>query len=242
MENIIIMILFTYPGAMADFIHSRIVEGTQYDHKPEEYFRIARDFFLSAVISIASLWAYCAITGQQFGISAAAEKLRTDDSVWLFAGITIIGAILAAAIWAALDNGKFSLRNTIRQKAGKTTYAKRKSVWESLMTEKDIPFNNCVLAFYQDGKLIKAGMPHTVSDDYKNDPWAILMWPETARMELEKPEGDRTLLRSVSHTFVNFESGITVDVYDATLFRDFISSWKAEPEAEHSEPEAAAEA
>lgn len=243
MENIIILILFTYPGAMADFIHSRIVSGKQYDHKPEEYFRVARDFFLSALISMASIWAYCGITGQKFGISTAVERLKADESIILFMGITIIGAALAAMIWAMWDSGKFGIRNGIRAKSGKTTFAREKSVWKTLMTDADIPFNKCVLAFYQDGKLIRAGIPHTVSDDYEKDPWAILMWTETARMDLERPEEERSLLISPTHSFVNFENGISMDVYDGSAFYDFICEKVevAEQERERREQAAAEE-
>jgi len=56
MEEIIILILFTYPGAMADYFHKLMIRGKQYDNDPDEHFRIARDFFLSADNNALFLW------------------------------------------------------------------------------------------------------------------------------------------------------------------------------------------
>ena len=102
-----------------------------------------------------------------------------------------------------------------------------------MMNDPDIPFNNCALAFYQNGQLLKAGLAKNVSDDCRNDPWAILTWTETAMAELKRPQEERMILISPDHSFVNFENGMVVDVYDGTKFREFISSWVKEQAAEN---------
>lgn len=235
MENIIILILFTYPGAVADYLHSIMIRGKQYDKPAEGYFRTARDFFLSAVITLAVMAVFCPMRGVPFTLDGAAEAMRSGKGLWIFAALTLIGAVVTAFLWTKGNHWRLKVWNHQRARAGKWTMDENKSVWASMMKDKQIPFNNCALAFYKDGKLIKAGIPYQVSDDFQNDPWAILTWTGTAMEDLERPEGERSLLINPDHTFVNFGNGVHVDVYDGTEFRKFISSVVAGECAERSE-------
>ena len=228
MEGIIIMILFTYPGAVADYLHGVMIRGKQYDKPAEGYFRTARDFFLSAIITLAAMAVFCPLRGVPFTLDGAAEALRSGKGLWIFAALTLIGAAIAAGIWTAGNHLAFAAWNKGRVKAGKWTMGETKSTWATMMNDKSIPFDNCALAFYKDGKLIKAGLAYEVSNDYQNDPWAILTWTGTAMEDLERPENERSLLINPDHTFVNFENGMHVDVYDGTRFRKFISEWVEE--------------
>ena len=234
MESIIILILFTYPGAAADYLHGIMVQGKQYDKETDAFFRTARDFFLSAVITLSVMAVFCPMRNVPFTLAGAAEALNSGKGLWIFAAMSMIGAAAAAALWTAGNHFALKVSNRHRAKSGKWTMSEIQSVWSSMMTEKDIPFENCALAFYKDGKLLKAGLAHTVSDDYRNDPWAILTWTGTAMADLERPENERSLLINPDHTFINFQNGIHVDVYDGTKFREFISSVVEAHNEEHS--------
>lgn len=226
MENIIILILFTYPGIMADFIHSRLSQKTVHDRKPEEYFKVARDFFLSALISVVSIKIYCMITDSEFSISTAVERFGKDESIWGFGLITIVVAVAAALIWKLLDDCTLWIRNKIREKQGKSTTDKIKSVWESMFDDEELKFDESAMAIYQNGQLIRAGLSYNVSNDYQNDPWATLIYTETVEEELRKEKKDRTMLIDPTASLINIENGVRVDLYNAKKLKDYIQAWR----------------
>lgn len=226
MENIIILILFTYPGIMADFIHSRLSQKTVHDRKPEEYFKVARDFFLSALISVVSIKIYCMITDSEFSISTAVERFGKDESIWGFGLITIIVAVAAALIWELLDFCLLKIKNNLRKSQGKSTTDRIKSVWTSMFDDPELNYDESALAIYQNGQLIRAGLSYNVSDDYQNDPWATLIYTETVEAELSKEKKDRTMLIDPTASLINIENGIRVDIYNAKELKEYIRKWR----------------
>lgn len=224
MENIIILILFTYPGIMSDYFHGLMVKGKQYEKKTEEPIRAARDFFISAVITVAGMGVFSLITRTAFSLSGIRDALQSGRNLAIYLPISLTLALMAALIWYAGNRILFWSRNKLRSNQGKSTIGEGKSVWKSIFDDPDIDYNNSAFAIYQDGKLIRAGLPFDVSDDIQNDPWAILTWTETARMDLEQPAEERTLLITPKYSCVNIGNGVTVDIYDGGLMRKFISS------------------
>ena len=239
MENIIILILFTYPGIMADYFHGLMVRGKQYEKRPEEAIRAARDFFLSAVITVAGMGIFSLITGTGFSLGGIRAALQSGRNLAIYLPISLMLALGAAWIWYAGNRILFWSRNQLRSNQGKSTLGESKSVWKSIFDDPYIDYNNSAFAIYQDGKLIRAGLPIDVSDDMQNDPWAILTWTETARMDLERPTEERTLLINPVASCVNIGNGVTVDIYDGGLMRKFISSWVKEQERSDSDAAAA---
>ena len=233
MQEIIILILFTYPGAMADYFHSLMASGKQWDNTPDEHFRIARDFFLSAMITLASMAVFCMIRKAEFSLTGVTEALQEGKGLWIYAAISFLIALLTAAAWSAGNRGFLKASNRCRASRGTATIDETKRVWESMMNDPEIPFNKCVMAIYQGNQLIKAGIPHNVSNDVKSDPWAILTWTETAMQDLQRPADERSLLINPDYSFVNLENSMTVDIYEGTKFRDFISAWVAEQAPEN---------
>ena len=225
MENIIILILFTYPGIMSDYFHGLMVKGKQYEKKTEEPIRAARDFFISAVITVAGMGVFSLITRTAFSLSGIRDALQSGRNLAIYLPISLTLALLAALIWYSGNRILFWSRNKLRSNQGKPTIDESKSVWASMMKDKNIPFANAVLAFYKDGKLIRAGVAYNVSDDYRNDPWAILYHMETIEEELAREIAGRAMLFHPSHSFVNFESGMVVDIYDGEEIKAYIENW-----------------
>jgi len=233
MEEIIILILFTYPGAMADYFHKLMIRGKQYDNDPDEHFRIARDFFLSALITLITMLFFCGIRRIDFTLSIVMKELQKGENLWVYGAFSLIAAFVISGVWVVGNKAYLQVTNRGRASRGTATLDETKNVWASMMTDPEIPFRTCALAVYQDGKLIRAGLAHNVSDDYKNDPWAVLTYSDTAKADLERPLEERSILISPEYSFVNIENGIAVDIYDGSRFREFLSSVGEEQAAEN---------
>lgn len=227
MENIIILILFTYPGAVADYLHGMMIKGKQYDKPAEEYFRIARDFFLSGVISLACGAALCAMFRMPFTMGAIMEALHSGWKLCAFAALTLVGAAATAWIWTAGNKIVLRSRNRRRTQENRPEIAEHKGAWASILAEKPQFMNESIAAVYQDGRLIKAGMTNYLREYSEDEPWITLMWTETTKAELEMPLEKRTLLSDPMYSMVNIENGLVVDLYDGREFGRFIDEFKS---------------
>ena len=225
MENIVILILFTYPGIMADYIHDRMTKGKAYNTPTEEPFRTARDFFISAMITVAGMGIFSLVTGEPFSLNGIRTALQSGSRLAVYLPMTLALAAIAAVIWYGADRIRLKAGNSARRKTDRPTIGETESVWTSMMTDRNIPFNEAVLAIYKDRQLIKAGVAYNVSDDYGKDPWAVLYYSDMIEGELARPMKERAMLFSPQYSFVNIENGITVDVYDGKEIKDYIREW-----------------
>lgn len=227
MQDIIILILFTYPGAMADYFHSRWTKGKEYADKTEEYFRIARDFFISALITVASVTVYCAVSGTAFSLGAVAGKLGELSELIAYLPISLVLSWMTAFLWKISDRVLFRLRNKRLKKEGKPELGEISHVWQSLLTDPEIPTTNSVFAVYdRNGKLIRAGAVHEATTEPEADPWVTLKFMEWAEEELELPYEERELIGSPYVSCVNINNGMYIDVHDGDKLYKAVDEYK----------------
>ena len=242
MESIITLILFTYPGIMADYIHGIIVRGKVYDRKPDEFFRAARDFFISAVLTAVTILPFSRIRGIGYSIQETAKDISGGVGLYTFIGISMMVSAIAAVIWFGLDKITLKTTNKIRKKKYGDTINEVKNVWSSIMKDKWIPYEECVMAVYRDNQLIRAGLTHNVSTDLQEDPGIIMKYTDLAEQQVKLEPGKRTLIDHPVVSYVEPANGIRIDIYDGKKLTDYISDWmknqKAEFQAEEQESQA----
>ena len=128
MEEIIILILFTYPGAIADYFHKLMIRGKQYDNEMEEHFRIARDFFLSAIITLMTMILFCRIRNVQFTLQAVADALQKGKNLWIYAPMSLFVSLAVSWVWMQLNKAVLRKVNKCKITRGIPTQDETKSV------------------------------------------------------------------------------------------------------------------
>lgn len=218
MENIIILILFTYPGAIADFYYNRFTDGLRINQQPDEYIRIARDFFLSVFITAASMGIFCPITGTRFAIAKVAERLMTGIELLIYIPISFALAWITAKCWAWLGETMVKRENKKSKKEGKATDDIHEKTWAAMMDDSSIPFNDSVYVVRDRGQIIAAGLVDFGTKDPEKNPWVVLR--QSSFVEEEMGREDSMLGQKVA-SCVNLQNGITVDIYDGKAIREY---------------------
>lgn len=243
MEDIIILILFTYPGIMADFIHSSMVRNRIFDRKPDEFFRAARDFFLSAAITAATMGPFCAARGIPYSLQATKLEASKGMGLMIFIILSLSASAAAALIWASGERVLLRIRNRRREIRGKDAMSEEKKVWASIRKDPDIPYYKCVMAIYKDGQLIRAGLTHNVSTDLQEDPGILMKYTDLAEQQVKLDPEERTLIDYPVVSYVEAASGIRIDIFDGTKMDRYVNDWlRSQQEDPASVSEAAAEA
>ena len=147
--------------------------------------------------------------------------------LWYYLGASFVTSLFIGAIWYLAKKAAFEIRNDNRRHEEKPEIAMDKSIWSTISTDTAIPFMNCVLAIYKNGKLLRAGMAHNVTLNPETDPWIILKFTDLVEAELSVKAEKRTLLDQPSFSFTNIESGVTIDLYDGQELGKYVDDWYA---------------
>ncbi|MBR3740228.1 MAG: hypothetical protein IKN04_07155 [Clostridia bacterium] len=221
MENIIIAILFTYPGAFAEFVYTYFAKDRDFYKKPEEYFRIARVFFLSAFITLLSLLLIGFMTGRQLTVENAAAFLGKGNNALFY---TFISCAISAAIgftWFAARVGLEKAENRRNTKHGKAMNGPRKQVWMSMMEDPDTPQTGYVIEIRKNGELAQCGLAYHVPDDLREDTGFALMHCGLVKEYMDNPEYD--LISAPLVSYIDLDHGAEIIIRDGTKF----SKWLA---------------
>lgn len=218
MENIIILILFTYPGIMADYLHDQMVEKEAFHKDIKESFRTVRDFFLSAVITLVTISLFSLIMRVNPELQTIINEIQKDMNIWIYLIMSIVISVISAYVWHGINLLTLKRKNRKAERQNTFLESKWDKTWTALYRDRKIPYAHCVMAVYKDGKLIRAGLTHHVTENPEEDPWIALKFMTEAEEEINKPKDKRKVLIEPAYSFINLQNGTSVEIYDSRYF------------------------
>ena len=189
MENIILLMLFTYPGAISYMVYYLTTKDKTYYQKLDSFSRTAWCFFLSAAATVLSF----TVLSYTFGTSSLnvlVEGIKSTPALWKYLLISFTISIVMGIILHFLLLLYFKLRNDYRVHRGLSPYAQEQKVWQNLVQNYDL--THCALIIRKDGVIVRAGMPEILPGDFDKDKRVVLSYCDEVEQELNKP--DRGLL------------------------------------------------
>lgn len=238
MESVILLLLFTYPGAIVELLLSQFAEHRSYVPKREGMQATVRYFFYSTIISTCSLAFFGVVTGTvAAGLTEWISKVTEEWWIAVYLLISFSFSFLFAVFWYWLMKNVvhrlvkgYRVKKKIPYDAGYT------DVWKNVvMNPGDMDLAK-VVAFVQKGKdTLACGLVHSLTDDIQGAPEISLSFSDHVAFRLNKekdiPDEERTIGDDVL-TYVNPASGYQIIFRDATKFvqeleeyqRSFMSS------------------
>lgn len=218
MQNVIALILFTYPGAVCEYVYRRLSEDRAFFHEADEVFRVARDFFLSVAVTAICLWISGAGT-----LTTLMKKIQDAPGLFMYAGCSLLVSVAVGIIWHLASRARFRVWNRVRKSSGKAVLGPRKTVWQDFLSDPDIQSENVIAAVYRDGKLLRAGILWEKPMDLETDKGMILTFTSTVEGDLRRKRGRRALIGDPIAHYIDMESGTDVALYDGNPMLDYIS-------------------
>lgn len=188
MENIILLMLFTYPGAVAYLIYEQLTKNKTYYKDADSFSKTALCFFVSAGITILTCQTI-AKTGEM-NLTALTEQMKTSSAIWRYLIFSLLYSTCAGVVGHLLLKLHFALYNKHRSKHKLSPYSDHPKVWAQLVKEYDL--TDCAAIIRKGGRIVRAGMPEILPDDIDNDRQIVLSYCDRVEAELAKP--DRGLL------------------------------------------------
>ena len=210
MENIIVAILFTYPGAFVEFTYWKLAKDAAFYKKPEEYFRIARVFFLSAIVTLFCLLLFGIIEHGQLELSNAVYYLEQRNNAIIYSIVSVVISCMVGFVWYGLSCLRQLIRNKWRLNHRKAPDGKCKQVWMSMLADPDVPKMDYVLEIWKHGKLMKRGYIMHLPDDLREDTGFVLMHCDLVEEVLNTPDQDLISDPLVSYVDIATETEIII--------------------------------
>lgn len=230
MESIIWLILFTYPGAFAEFTYDHFAKDKPFYRKPESYFRTARVFFLSALISLGCLTLFGKIYHGPLELSTAVMFLSKSNYAIFYALASAAASIIVGAAWYGLSCIAERRRNAGNEARGKATSGKRSQVWMSMMVDDKVPSTDYVIEIWKDGRMVRRGLAMHVPDDLRDDTGFVLTHSDMVEEVLNTKDQD--LISDPTVSYIDIHTGTEIILRDAKKYCDWITGKYDAPNAE----------
>lgn len=185
MENIILLMLFTYPGAIAYLVYVRATCRTTYYREYEPFSRTALCFFISAAVTVISC-GILSMQAQSKSLETLIGKIKTSDMLWAYLMTSLCASIATGLLWSLLAWIEFRIANRRKEKKGLPIKGKPRKVWAHLVNEYEV--TQCIAIIRKGGKIVRAGVPQILPDDLDTEPMVCLSYCNRVEKELAKPD------------------------------------------------------
>lgn len=234
MENLIPLVLFTYPGAVCEYVYLRLAVGYAFCRKPDEAFRAARIFFLSALVT-----AVCLLISGAGTLSALMERLQEAGCLFGYLAGSLLTSGAVGVIWFGARLAVFRAANRQRAERHDPTEGEAQTVWEDLFHDPQLRGESYVAAVYRDGTLIRAGIIYEHTRDLREDPGIILMYSRMIEAELRLPAEERTLIGLPYAHYIDVSTGTEVAFYEGDKACAYLQEYQAAATSSEAETAAA---
>ncbi len=186
MENIILLMLFTYPGAISYMVYHLSTKDKTYYQKLDSFSRAAWCFFLSAAVTVLS-FTVLSFTFGASNLNVLIQRIKFTPSLWKYLLISFGFSIALGIVWHFSLLLYFAIRNAHRVHRGLSPYAQEQKVWQNLIRNYDI--TDCALIIRKDGNIVRAGMPEILPGDFEKDKRIVLSYCDEVEHEINEPDG-----------------------------------------------------
>jgi len=218
MENIILLILFTYPGAISHLVYSYLAQNKTFYKKMDSFYKTAICFFLSALVTVLSMLILKPITKTD-SLSVLASQIRDSELIWKYLFTSIIVSILLGFALYSFAQLRLYLQNQNQQSVNGAIRGQYTFVWDDLMSKYYI--SDCVVIIRKNGQFVKAGKPQILPTHYSTEKQIVLTHCDDTESELKKR--DRGLLGEHYLSFYDVENGVELEFIGSIDFdKEFV--------------------
>ncbi len=215
MENLMLLVVFTYPGAICDMVYTHLAKEKSYFSAKPDAFRIARDFFFSALVALVTM-PFVIPQGQDtLTLENWVKQMQRSDALWRFLALSLLASVLLGLAWYLIqDKILFPLQAWYAERTHRPVMDEYQDVWRGILAAPDtFALRDSVFLVRRQGKLVRAGIPHLITHDIHQDKALVLTHCDAVEAELNSDSG-----RIQEHvaSYYDIEHDVEIEIRHAT--------------------------
>lgn len=216
MDNIILLAIFSYPGAIVDWVYTQMAKEKTFYSQPDSTIRAARDFFFSALIAVVTMPLVIPNGEGGHTLSNWVDVMKKTEIVWTYVASSFLCAMLMGVIWYVIR--KYPVSWLLKKDAAKHNVAPAglyKTVWQEVTkTSVDVDITHCAMIIRKNGELVRAGLPYALPDNIEEDPALALMRCDMVEAEIAQKNKSTKILEHWC-SYYNIETGVEIELRNA---------------------------
>lgn len=228
MEQMIIAMIYLYPGALVDILRRVFFKRTYRDEETSDSTRAAKHFVFSTMISVASLLIYGRLAGKS--VANPADLLNTFSATMEIPRFFLISlgmTVLFSCALEGLEEGYAKLRSLRLKETEQMKIDRSADTWHTLVYSKDFKYARSALVLrIKSGAGEQVGICYSLPDNLEDG--IALMWsPETCaafKHDEETAADDEKLLFGPVVIYCDPKTGINVEFFEAQKLFDQIQA------------------
>lgn len=228
MEQMIIAMIYLYPGALVDILRRVFFKRTYRDEETSDSTRAAKHFVFSTMISVASLLIYGRLAGKS--VANPADLLNTFSATMEIPRFFLISlgmTVLFSCALEGLEEGYAKLRSLRLKETEQMKIDRSADTWHTLVYSKDFKYARSALVLrIKSGAGEQVGICYSLPDNLEDG--IALMWsPETRaafKHDEETATDDEKLLFGPVVIYCDPKTGINVEFFEAQKLFDQIQA------------------
>lgn len=228
MEQMIIAMIYLYPGSLVDILRRVFFKRTYRDEETSDSTRAAKHFVFSTMISVASLLIYGRLAGKS--VANPADLLNTFSATMEIPRFFLISlgmTVLFSCALEGLEEGYAKLRSLRLKETEQMKIDRSADTWHTLVYSKDFEYARSALVLrIKSGAGEQVGICYSLPDNLEDG--IALMWsPETRtafKHDEETAADDEKLLFGPVVIYCDPKTGINVEFFEAQKLFDQIQA------------------
>ena len=228
MEQMIIAMIYLYPGALVDILRRVFFKRTYRDEETSDSTRAAKHFVFSTMISVASLLIYGRLAGKS--VANPADLLNTFSATMEIPRFFLISlgmTVLFSCALEGLEEGYAKLRSLRLKETEQMKIDRSADTWHTLVYSKDFEYARSALVLrIKSGAGEQVGICYSLPDNLEDG--IALMWSPETRAAFTHDEAtaadDEKLLFGPVVIYCDPKTGINVEFFEAQKLFDQIQA------------------
>ena len=229
MENIILLAIFSYPGAVVDMVYTSLAKDKSFFRPTIDAFRVARDFFFSALVAIMSMPIVIPGGSEAHTLKNWVDIMTKHEVVWTYIVVSLgISVALGGVIYLVRRYPELWIKNKIAVRYKQPQSSQYKKVWRDVAnTPEDIDVAKSVFVVYNaDRKMVCAGFSYSIPEDIEANPNLALMHCDIVEKELKKNK-EESLIGDVIVSYYDMVTSHKIEVREAAqLYANLVEKQK----------------
>lgn len=215
MNEIIVALLFLYPGGLIDIFLNANKSATYSTHEMDNISRTALCFAYSVVSTFIAILVFGGIMLRRVDLAATLALLNTWSGLLVYALISLIAIAPATGIIWFADSFWQRLYCKYREWKYKGKHSSIQTVWQSI-TKEDLCYALRIRS--ADGHIIEQGYIRHLPTDLRKDKGILLEYPRAIKETFDKEEAREYYFPYCEFVYFDSETGYLYEFYDATKY------------------------